>query len=419
MEMRVGKTDSALETMIGNDEYPILIICPKPLLYNWERDAKRYLPWLKIVTVEGSKKTKEEILDSNTCQVYIVNWNIVAGYDVLNRKNWKQIYLDESATMGSKKSTFCNYLLSCPKPPGQKRYALSGLPAPEGVKNLWPQMFFVDGHFLGYDSYILYMMNHWRMDLDRQDLVMIDPINHSRDILNYVHRNAFCASRKALGIGPQKKYEKLFVKPSPKQLQLADLVKTTTRYKNRKNQSIEMIPIVRGNMYNQICSGIDPFYGEMFDNPKAKLIYDWYDEYRTPFIVLGFFVEQLRDTRNYLESRGINCAYIDGDTRDMSHQEDMFISGQADAIIAQVRTVKMGKDYSRADDIFYISNSTWFDDRGQSEDRVVIATKKGTVRSWDIVVDQGADERLADILTGTKRVNSDAVLNKMGSENYW
>ena len=37
---------------------PCLVICPTSLVYNWENEAKKFVPWLKTLVIHGPKRKK-------------------------------------------------------------------------------------------------------------------------------------------------------------------------------------------------------------------------------------------------------------------------------------------------------------------------------------------------------------------------
>ncbi len=64
-EMGLGKTFSALAAVKKNNLYPCLILCPKSLKVNWEREIKRIDHYKSIEILDGTAKgtpPKHELL---------------------------------------------------------------------------------------------------------------------------------------------------------------------------------------------------------------------------------------------------------------------------------------------------------------------------------------------------------------------
>jgi len=70
-EMGLGKTVQALATIQYLNAYPAVIICPASLKYNWEREAKKWLPEKSIVVLNGKLKDKIKV------DIIILNYDIL------------------------------------------------------------------------------------------------------------------------------------------------------------------------------------------------------------------------------------------------------------------------------------------------------------------------------------------------------
>ncbi|MCK4553490.1 hypothetical protein KAU19_00820, partial [Candidatus Parcubacteria bacterium] len=63
-DMGLGKTLQAL-VVIEKEKVknkPSAVICPKTLLYNWKNEAKKFIPKLKAIVIDGSYKEREELI---------------------------------------------------------------------------------------------------------------------------------------------------------------------------------------------------------------------------------------------------------------------------------------------------------------------------------------------------------------------
>ena len=61
-EMGLGKTIQAL-CAIRSLEGPHIVICPKTLIYNWEAEAKKFFPELKVAIIDGSSAQRKELIE--------------------------------------------------------------------------------------------------------------------------------------------------------------------------------------------------------------------------------------------------------------------------------------------------------------------------------------------------------------------
>lgn len=90
-EMGLGKTVQALATLHHLNAYTAIVVCPASLKYNWEREAKKWLP-NKTVRVLNGGKVEDIIAD-----IVILNYDIVKKWqEKLLLVGAKAIVLDES-----------------------------------------------------------------------------------------------------------------------------------------------------------------------------------------------------------------------------------------------------------------------------------------------------------------------------------
>ncbi len=89
-DMGLGKTLQVLAFLAGENDKkaPGLVVAPTSLLYNWKREAAKFLPELKVLVVEGAKEKRKLLLDC--CAVYdlIITSYTTLGMTESNMKSW-------------------------------------------------------------------------------------------------------------------------------------------------------------------------------------------------------------------------------------------------------------------------------------------------------------------------------------------
>ena len=61
-EMGVGKTIQALAICcVYKDDWPIVIICPSSLRYNWKEEILKWMPWMRASDIHLITYGKENI----------------------------------------------------------------------------------------------------------------------------------------------------------------------------------------------------------------------------------------------------------------------------------------------------------------------------------------------------------------------
>lgn len=100
-EMGLGKTIQAL-CAIRTHKGPHIVICPKTLMYNWEAEAKKFFPDLKVQVIDGSSVKRKEILEDlkkNPVDLVITSYSMLQkDYSVYVENELEFVYkiLDEA-----------------------------------------------------------------------------------------------------------------------------------------------------------------------------------------------------------------------------------------------------------------------------------------------------------------------------------
>ena len=156
IDMGLGKTASTLlainELMYNRFEVgAVLVIAPKKVAEaTWQNEIKKWdnLSHLTVSTVLGSRKRRIDAL-AKPADIYIINRDNVAwlvDYCLFELHAWKfdMVVLDESSSFKNPRAQRFKSLKSV-KSSIQRVVELSGTPAPQDMKDLWSQVFLLDG----------------------------------------------------------------------------------------------------------------------------------------------------------------------------------------------------------------------------------------------------------------------------------
>ncbi len=149
-DMGLGKTVQTLALLAFqkelNEESTSLLVMPTSLIYNWELEAGKFTPDLKILVYTGAQRVK----DSRQFQNYdlvLTSYGITRlDVDVLKSFHFNYVILDESQAIKNPNSIITKAVnsLSC-----QHRLTLTGTPVENGTLDLWSQMNFINKGLLG------------------------------------------------------------------------------------------------------------------------------------------------------------------------------------------------------------------------------------------------------------------------------
>lgn len=76
----LGKTCQGIGFAIGVNQWPVLVICPKSLRYNWQNEWHMWTNKKALVADSKLMKQLPSVIESGMCQVLIVNYNALKTY---------------------------------------------------------------------------------------------------------------------------------------------------------------------------------------------------------------------------------------------------------------------------------------------------------------------------------------------------
>lgn len=153
-DMGLGKTVQTLAFLQklaheNEDVKPSLLICPMSVVGNWQREAQRFTPDLKVMIHHGSsrKKGAEFAAESKRHALVISSYGLLvrdqANFDQLG---WEVVILDEAQNI---KNPFTKLAKVARGLKAQTKLALTGTPVENTVGDLWSIMEFLNPGLLG------------------------------------------------------------------------------------------------------------------------------------------------------------------------------------------------------------------------------------------------------------------------------
>jgi len=172
LDMGLGKTLITL-TSIDKLKYDrflvnkVLVIAPKKVAEaTWQNEIEKWpeLNHLKVSTVLGTEKQRIKALNT-TADVYIINRENVVWLVDLYQNNWPfdMVVCDEFSSFKSYQTKRFKALKSV-KPHIKRLIGLTGTPSPNGLLDLWSQVYLLDsGQRLG-KSFFGFRANYFKSD---------------------------------------------------------------------------------------------------------------------------------------------------------------------------------------------------------------------------------------------------------------
>ncbi len=130
-DMGLGKTIQIL-ALHSVRAGPTLVICPTTLLANWEREARRFLPGVRVRRFHGAQRSLSDLVDGD---IVLTTYGVVrSDAESLAAHAWDLVVADEAQYAKNPRSRTAVALREIPS---TARVALSGTPVENRLSELW------------------------------------------------------------------------------------------------------------------------------------------------------------------------------------------------------------------------------------------------------------------------------------------
>lgn len=150
-EMGLGKTLQALAFLRagsrdGGAATPSLIVCPASLVYNWQREAARWTPELRTLVLAGGSR-RGNFAKIATSDLVITSYPLLRrDIDEYRARPFATVILDEAQHI---KNPDTQNAQAAAALKSAHRFALTGTPVENSVRDLWSLMHFLMPGYLG------------------------------------------------------------------------------------------------------------------------------------------------------------------------------------------------------------------------------------------------------------------------------
>jgi len=149
-DMGLGKTAQALAHLLlekesGRMDRPSLVILPTSLIFNWKREAERFAPALRVLSLHGKERAErfDQIAEHDiVLTTYPLLWR---DEEVLSAQEYHLLILDEAQTVKNAASHAAQVVR---KLKARHRLCLTGTPLENHLGELWAQFDFLLPGFL-------------------------------------------------------------------------------------------------------------------------------------------------------------------------------------------------------------------------------------------------------------------------------
>ncbi len=146
-EMGLGKTVQALAFLqLRKGNGPALIVCPTSLLANWQREAARFTPELRVLVLDGPNRT-DKIARLAEHDLGLTSYGLLRrDAEMYGRLTFDSVVLDEAQHIKNPDTQNAQAAFNLRS---RQRFVLTGTPMENSVRDLWSLMNFVAPGYLG------------------------------------------------------------------------------------------------------------------------------------------------------------------------------------------------------------------------------------------------------------------------------
>ena len=362
-DMGLGKTiqtlallQKQLETARKNGGHATsLIIMPTSLIYNWQNEAAKFVPDMRILVHTGTGRIKDPEVFAQY-ELIITTYGITRSDEqLLASFYFDYIILDESQTIKNPTSKSFKAVRALK---GKHRLILSGTPIENSVADIWSQMAFLNPGLLG--SYAYFQKE------------FVQPIEKKKDEEKSLRLQAlikpFVLRRTKSQVAtelPPKSEQVFYCAMGEEQAELYERVKSEYRNaildslddeKNRAPQIVLLQGLTRLRQLANHPRMTDPAYsGESGKFESVVHTLDNVLQRGNKVLVFSQFVKQLVIFRQYFDQQGIGYAYLDGATKNREEVVRQFREDEDTRLfLISIKAGGVGLNLTEADYVFIL-----------------------------------------------------------------
>ncbi|MGW4461760.1 DEAD/DEAH box helicase [Micromonospora sp. NPDC004704] len=150
-DMGLGKTVQLLALLAGDGptDGPTLLVCPMSLVGNWQREAAKFAPELRVHVHHGAERARGETFTAavRDADLVLTTYSVAArDAAALAEVDWHRLVVDEAQAI---KNAATRQAAAVRALPARHRIAVTGTPVENRLADLWSIMEFANPGLLG------------------------------------------------------------------------------------------------------------------------------------------------------------------------------------------------------------------------------------------------------------------------------
>jgi len=398
-DMGLGKTIQTLcllQSMKEQGEVlPTLLVMPTSLLYNWEMEAKKFTPQLRVLVYSGPQREKLQAQVKKTDLILCSFGLVRSDIDWFEKQEFSYVILDESQAI---KNPQANITKAVQKLNAKFRLVMTGTPLENSTMDLWSQMNFVNSGLLGTQKYF---KDHFQVpiekkadgDMKKRLYFLIKPYLLRRE------------KRQVAADLPEKMESITYCGMSEEQERLYDKTKSFYRdvlLKQIKDEGLQKsrFSVLQGltklrQLANHPLLCEEGYVGE---SGKMEAVLEKLEtvlEQHHKVLIFSQFVQHLQIIKRALDEQGVAYAYLDGSTTDRKGQVESFQKSDGQSVfLISLKAGGVGLNLTAADYVFLLD--PWWNPAAEAQaiDRAHRIGQEKTVFTYKFITKETVEEKI-------------------------
>ena len=397
-DMGLGKTVQTLTLLLAEKKAGAgtsLLVMPTSLIYNWEMEASKFTPELKILNYTGTLRNKDTARFKNY-DLVLTSYGITRlDVELLQNFFFNYIILDESQVI---KNPTSNIAKAVRELKSRHKLVLTGTPIENTTMDLWSQMTFINPGILGSQTYF---RNEYQYPIEKKADdsrskklgSIIKPFilrRHKSQVATELPAKVEYVQYSVMTSDQEKRYEEVKAHYREKIFKLIE----QEGLGNSRFMILEGLTKLRQlanhpRMVEQAYSGDSGKLEDithMLENAIAE---------GHKVLVFSQFVKHLDLVREYLKNNKIDFAYLDGSSMDRKEQVERFNKdGNLKVFLISIKAGGLGLNLTEADYVFILD--PWWNPavEAQAIDRAHRIGQKRKVFTYKFITRNSVEEKI-------------------------
>jgi superfamily II DNA or RNA helicase len=421
-DMGLGKTVMTLAMLQGRKESvanvpearrPTLLVMPTSLVYNWELEARRFTPDLRVLVYTGTYRDKNTALFDGY-DLILTSYGIVRiDIELLKVYRFDYVIMDESQAIKNPNSYITKAVMQLDS---AHRLILTGTPLENSTMDLWTQMTFINPGLLGSQSFF---RNTYQIPIEKRN-------DEQKQQKLYSLIKPFMLRRNKKQVAtdlPPKVESVLYCDMTPEQEETYEAAKSY--YRNLILQQIEENGLAKSQMVvlqgltrlRQIANHprlTDPAYtGDSGKLQDVWLRLETALRKGHKILIFSQFIKHLAVVQQSLKAQNITYAYLDGSSTDRQEQVARFQTDETvQLFLISLKAGGLGHNLTAADYVFLLD--PWWNPaiEAQAVDRAHRIGQQKTVFTYKFITKNSVEEKILALQRNKQRLASELVTSE-------